>query len=513
MNQQQPERFNAPFVVSTSKPSTLPVHASNAALSPDQMTQYAEQYAYKKASGSTGKTLSLAISAGIFIGLAFVFYITVTTGSGQQLGWGFNRLFGGLAFSLGLVLLVVCGGELFTSTVLSIIPRANGKLNTRQMLANWSKVYLGNFIGAILLVGIVSGAKLYQLDHGQWGLNALAIAQHKLEHSFLQAVLLGMLCNLLVCLAVWMTFSTTSSAAKGALVILPVAMFVSTGFEHIVANMFMVPLGIAIKTWAEPSFWSDLGIQSSAFAHLTWSNFFWHNVIPVTIGNIIGGAVIVGLGYWSIYHRKPQAQIHSSSISVLSNQISGPIGEPTMQNLKSMTVADIMSPVTTPLSPDMTLATACDALLANGLFGSVVVNQQMELLGFVSELEILRKLWLEDYSKPSATNVESIMQKDVMTVAPNHNLLKLAEYMSVDVAQVYPVSDSGVLLSSTHQPLEERLRNSSVYRPKIFPVVDNGKLVGVVTRHQVLKALRPALGAPAKVEAETFKAVAESSVA
>ncbi|MPW30543.1 formate transporter FocA [Agarivorans sp. B2Z047] len=505
MNHIQVERLPAPTVVSSEKPKES---LSSAALSPDQMTQFAEQYAYKKATNTTAKTLSLALSAGVFIGLAFVFYITVTTGS-SGVGWGVSRLLGGLAFSLGLVMLVVCGGELFTSSVLSIIPRANGQLNTRAMLANWSKVYLGNFVGALLLVLVVSGAKLYQLDHGQWGLNALSIAQHKLEHGFMQAVMLGMLCNLLVCLAVWMTFSAKTSAAKAALVILPVAMFVSTGFEHVVANMFMVPLGIAIKAWAEPSFWAQVGVQASAFEHLTWANFASHNLIPVTIGNIIGGAVIVGLGYWSVYSRGSQLEPVRPKFSVLSNQYSGPVGEPTMQNLKTITVADIMSPADNALSPDMTIASACDALVAQELSGAVVVNENNELQGFVSELEILRKLWLEDYSKPSTTTVASIMQKDIMTVAPNHNLLKLAEYMSVDVAQVYPVSESGVLLSSTHQPLEERLRNSSVYRPKIFPVVDSGKLVGVVTRHQVLKALRPALGAPVKLE-EPQAEVAES---
>ncbi|WP_055735078.1 formate transporter FocA [Agarivorans gilvus] len=503
------EHHSAPKMLNGGTKAESPL----AALSPEQMTQYAEQYAYKKATNTTAKTISLAISAGVFIGLAFIFYITVTTGS-MAVGWGINRLFGGLAFSLGLVLLVVCGGELFTSSVLSIIPRASGQLNTRSMIANWSKVYLGNFIGALLLVGVVSGAKLYQLDHGQWGLNAMSIAQHKLEHSFIQAVLLGLLCNLLVCLAVWMTFSAKTSAAKAGLVILPVAMFVSTGFEHVVANMFMVPLGIAIKSWAEPAFWAQIGVAENAFEHLTWANFARHNLLPVTIGNILGGALVVGLGYWSVYSRKPASKQAANNLSVLSNQSYGPVGEPTMQNLKNLTVADVMISADNALSPDMTIASACDALLAQELSGAVVVNEKNELVGFISELEILRKLWLEDYSKPSTTNVANIMQKDIMTVAPNHNLLKLAEYMSVDVTQVYPVSDSGMLLSSTHQPLEERLRNSSVYRPKIFPVVDNGKLVGVVTRHQVLKALRPALGAPVKLnQAAEIEAIAESSVA
>lgn len=282
-----------------------PTKAEATAHCHQSMANTAEHNAYKKLCNNTGKTISLAISAGIFIGLAFIFYITVTTGA-EQLPWGLKRVLGGLAFSLGLILLVVCGGELFTSSVLSIIPRANNKINTHSMLANWGKVYFGNFLGASALVFVVMTAKLYNLDAGLWGANALHIAAHKLEHGFWQAVMLGLLCNLLVCLAIWMTFSTTSSTHKALLVCLPIAMFVSTGFEHIVANMFMIPLGISIKTMAEPAFWQQSALSPSDFSHLTWGNFIQHNLIPVTIGNILGGALIVGLGYWSIYQRPNQ---------------------------------------------------------------------------------------------------------------------------------------------------------------------------------------------------------------
>ncbi|MCG6527968.1 formate/nitrite transporter family protein, partial [Vibrio parahaemolyticus] len=146
------------------------------------------------------------------------------------------------AFSMGLILIVICGGELFTSSVLSSISWANKQISFGKMLSIWGKVYVGNFIGAMFLLALVSAAGLYQLDHGQWGLNALNIAQHKLHHTMLQAFALGVLCNLLVCLAIWLTFSSANAMTKAAMTIMPVAMFVSSGFEHCVANMFMVPL-------------------------------------------------------------------------------------------------------------------------------------------------------------------------------------------------------------------------------------------------------------------------------
>ena len=217
--------------------------------SPKEMMAEAEKYALYKASKSTGMTVGLAIMAGMFIGIAFLFYITVTTGNGHE-SWGLSRLAGGIAFSLGLILVVLCGGELFTSSVLSCIAWANREISFKKMLTIWGKVYVGNFIGALLLLLIVSVAAVYQSGHGEWGLNALNIAQHKLHHTTAQAFALGVLCNLLVCLAIWLTFSTGNALAKAFMVMLPVAMFVSSGFEHCVANMFMVPLGIVIQSTA-----------------------------------------------------------------------------------------------------------------------------------------------------------------------------------------------------------------------------------------------------------------------
>ena len=268
---------------------------------PHNLIHVAEEYGYSKAIKSSKQSFGLAVFAGIFIALAFVFYITVTTGA-QGSSWGFVHLLGGLAFSLGLILVVICGAELFTSSVLSTVTWANKNITTSTLLKMWLRVYCGNLIGALFILLLVMSAGLYQLDGGAWGLNALKVAQHKIHHSWLQAFSLGILCNMLVCLAIWMTFSTKNVMTRAFLVILPVAMFVSCGFEHCIANMFMVPLGIAISHLADSSFFSALGVSQSQFSDLTISHFIYNNLIPVTLGNIVGGGVVIALGNWLIEH-------------------------------------------------------------------------------------------------------------------------------------------------------------------------------------------------------------------
>lgn len=274
-------------------------------LLPPQMAERAAEVGYGKATKDPGKSFLLAITAGIHIGIAFVFYTTITTGAGDM-PWGLMRLIGGLGFSLGLILVIITGGELFTSSVLTMVAHACKKINSKSLVLNWLVVYIGNLIGALLLVAIMLVSKQYMFDHGEVGINAMKIAQHKLHHDFFQAVALGVMCNILVCVAVWMTFSGRSLNDKIMVTILPVAMFVSAGFEHCIANMFQVPMAIGIKAFASPEFWQMTGANPMDFADLTLSNFVVNNLIPVTIGNIIGGGIFVGMGYWLIYLRDDQ---------------------------------------------------------------------------------------------------------------------------------------------------------------------------------------------------------------
>ncbi|MBW3694666.1 formate transporter FocA [Vibrio sp. T187] len=271
-------------------------------LLPPQMAERAAELGVGKATKDPVKSFLLAISAGIHIGIAFVFYTIVTTGAGD-LPWGMTRFIGGLAFSLGLILVVVTGGELFTSSVLTLVARASGKISWGVLIKNWATVYVGNLVGALLLVVCMLMTKQYMFDNGQVGLNAMAISQHKMHHGFLQAVALGIMCNVLVCIAVWMTFSGRTLTDKIAVMILPVAMFVSAGFEHCIANMYQVPLAIGIKTFAPAEFWTMTGANPADYMDLNLIDFILNNLIPVTMGNIIGGGIFVGMWYWLIYLR------------------------------------------------------------------------------------------------------------------------------------------------------------------------------------------------------------------
>ncbi len=472
--------------------------------SPAEMFAQAEKYALSKTSKSSGTTLSLAMMAGVFIGLAFIFYITVTTGSVGN-SWGLNRLAGGIAFSLGLILVVICGGELFTSSMLSAIARANKQISTRTLLFSWGKVYVGNFIGALFLLLLVTGAGLYQLDHGQWGLNALKIAQHKIHSQPIQAFTLGILCNLLVCLAVWMTFCSAQMLTKALMLILPVAMFVSTGFEHCVANMFMVPLGITIQNMAGPEFWLQLGVDPAQFADLTWSNFITANLIPVTLGNIVGGALLVGLPYWRIFrkpnlHSVPQhSQPSGNNVTAILSQLKAK--ETIIMNHKH-TIESAMQHTHFRLTADIAIETAIDSLLDRNLSGAPVVDDEQRLLGFFSAHDVLVEMWNNDYMPEPGRKVAHVMSRDMKTVSPDDSLLQLAEYICVDKKALYPTTSMGIATSFSNQTLAERARSTVVGRPHSYPVVENDRLVGMISRQDVMAALRGIYGERVNVLAE-----------
>ncbi|MCL1143409.1 formate transporter FocA [Shewanella gaetbuli] len=258
----------------------------------------ANDYGIAKVNKTPWQSFILAIFSGAFIAIAFVFYISVTTGS--DAGWGLTRFIGGMAFSLGLMLVIAAGGELFTSTVLTTIGWVNKRITMKQQLQCWARVYLGNMVGALIMVALIMMGRLFELADGQWGLSALNIAQHKLHHTWTQAFVLGILCNILVCLGIWMTFATKDLLTKCIIVILPVAMFVAAGFEHCIANLFMLPFGIAVQNFAPDSFFTMIEMSRDQFADVNVTNAIFNNLIPVTLGNIVGGGIFIGLGYWLV---------------------------------------------------------------------------------------------------------------------------------------------------------------------------------------------------------------------
>jgi len=463
-----------------------PINQQPNSLAVDNLFDVAKQYGIKKIEKSISNSFTLAIFAGAFIAIAFVFYTTVTTGA-SDVAWGLSKLAGGLAFSLGLVLVVICGGELFTSTVLSSVAWTQGLFSTKSLIACWARVYLGNFIGAMLILGLVILAKMHFLDSGAWGINAMQIAQHKLHHSWGQAFALGVLCNLLVCLGIWMTFTSKDILTKALLLILPVAMFVSSGFEHSIANLFMVPLGIAINTLSSATFLETHGFATNAFADLTISNFIFNNLIPVTIGNIVGGASLIALAYAN----KPKEATNSINHNHLSIQtnIKSQGNNPMKTQLNKLTVNDIMQVQTLTFTADRCIYQALAMLTDQSLSAAPVLDNKQQLIGFVSEQDILRLLWSEEYSADLNYQLNDVMQTEILTVDASQPVTTLLEFMVVDKEKLFPVNSSGMLMSSQYQSYEQRLKAATAQRPSIYPVIHDGKMCGIVSRKQIAKLM------------------------
>ena len=275
------------------------------ALIPSEMAEKAEDVGVAKVNLNWKSMMLLAILAGAFIALGSIFYITVTAGLSSEIPYGITKLIGGFVFCLGLILVVVAGAELFTGNALIIMAWAAKKISTGKILRNWSIVYLGNFIGAILTVVLVFITNSYLSNDGLIGKYTLDIAQSKCQLGFVQAISLGVLCNALVCLAVWLCLSARSTTDKILSIIFPITAFVAMGFEHSIANMYFVPAGLFIKEFGSNEFWLSIGQLPTDFDQLNWIDFILNNLIPVTIGNIIGGGGLVGTIYWYIY-RRPQ---------------------------------------------------------------------------------------------------------------------------------------------------------------------------------------------------------------
>ena len=241
----------------------------------------------------------LAGLAGAFISLgAMLFTVTVTSAS---FGYGPTRLLGGVAFSLGLILVIGAGAELFTGNTLAVMAWASRKVSTRLLLRSWLIVYAGNFAGALLTVLLIYATKQWSFNDSAVGASALKIAVAKVNLSFGQAVALGVLCNTLVALAVWLSLGARSFTGKAVAIVFPISAFVAAGFEHSIANMYFIPMGLLVKD--EASVQAASGLDAGQLAELTWPHFLLNNLLPVTIGNIIGGAILVGAVYWFVYLR------------------------------------------------------------------------------------------------------------------------------------------------------------------------------------------------------------------
>jgi formate transporter len=272
------------------------------ALMPPEIARKAERIGVQKTGLHWMNLLALAVLAGAFIALGAMFATTVLAGADGALPFGVSRLLAGGAFCLGLILVVAGGAELFTGNNLIVMAWAAGEVRLAEMLRAWLIVYFGNLVGAVATAALVFLSGQYLSGDGTVAKVVMAIAVGKTSMPFDQALFLGILCNVLVCLAVWLSFAARSLTDKVMAVLFPVSAFVAAGFEHSVANMYFIPLGLFVKAWAPAALWMQLGGSTAGYESLTWLGFF-QNLIPVTVGNIIGGAGLVGAVYWFVYLR------------------------------------------------------------------------------------------------------------------------------------------------------------------------------------------------------------------
>jgi len=265
---------------------------------PLEMAERMEDVGVRKATMDPWSMFALAVLAGSFIGLGAEFFTLVITDSG--LSFGMNKLVGGLVFCLGLILVVVAGAELFTGNNLIVMAWVVGKLTLGQVMRNWLIVYAGNLVGSLATVVFMYFTRQWVFSDYHVGATALSIANAKVNLPFSAAITRGILCNALVCLAVWLTLSGRSVTDKILAILFPITAFVASGFEHSIANMYFIPMGILLK--GEPQVVEAAGLAAADLALLNLQGFI-DNLIAVTTGNVFGGGFLVAAVYWFIYRR------------------------------------------------------------------------------------------------------------------------------------------------------------------------------------------------------------------
>ncbi|MFZ5824771.1 MAG: formate/nitrite transporter family protein [Bacillota bacterium] len=275
----------------------LPVNGNGIdAYSPAEVAARVENVGVTKANMPLYRMAALSVLAGAFIAFGGLFFITVTTD--VKVGYGLTQLVGGIVFSLGLILVVIAGAELFTGNNLLIMATVGGKIRVRLLLRNWAVVFFFNLLGAFSIAVMAYVAEHYTGSGNLVGARALSIGAAKASLPFGVAFARAVLCNVLVCLAVWLTAAARTVTDKILAVIFPISGFVALGFEHSIANMFFIPYAMMLKGNAAVT--AAANLPAERLAALDWTGF-WANLVPVTLGNIVGGAVLVGFTYWVCY--------------------------------------------------------------------------------------------------------------------------------------------------------------------------------------------------------------------
>ena len=263
--------------------------------SPKEIAERVETIGVAKARLPLLSMVMLGILAGAFIGLGSLYFVLII--SDPSLGFAASRVLGGVAFSLGLILVVIAGAELFTGNNLLAMAWADGKISTFELLRNWIIICCANFLGAAGLALLVFLSGHADMNQGLIAAQYIKIAAAKSALSFWSAFFKGMLCNVLVCMAVWMALAGRSVIDKAVAIVFPISAFVAAGFEHSIANMYFFPLAMLLEY--------SHGITGGAHV-ITWGGFFG-NLVPVILGNLVGGSLLVGLVYHVIYRRGAKA--------------------------------------------------------------------------------------------------------------------------------------------------------------------------------------------------------------
>lgn len=267
-------------------------------LTPAEIASKFNDVSRKKASLPLPSLIILGFLAGAFI--AFAAQGSTVTAN-DVVPFGTAKLVTGAVFTVGLMLVVLAGAELFTGNSLMSIGLFNGVISMSGLLRNWITVYVANFLGSATVAWLMNGSGLWRLNNSKVGLAAVNIAMGKVSLTFTEALIRGILCNWIVCLAVWIAAGAQEAAGKILGIFFPIMLFVSSGFEHSIANMYYIPAGILAA--ADPKISAVAGFPAGAAdpAVLGWGPFLTKNLFPVTLGNVIGGVLFVGLLYWGVY--------------------------------------------------------------------------------------------------------------------------------------------------------------------------------------------------------------------
>jgi len=275
-------------------------------LTPFEIAEATIQAGIKKVGLTFRNMFILGILAGVFIAFA-------SEGSNMAAfnllskaeTFGLGKALAGAIFGTGLMLVVIAGGELFTGNTMIIAGVLDKRVTVAAMLKNWFFVYMGNFAGSVLLAYMMTQSGLFSSGANGLGGLTIKIAVYKVGLTFMQAFYLGIMCNWLVCLAVWMATGAKDIVGKIMAIFFPIWLFITSGFEHSVANMYYIPAGIMAKgtqAWADAAI--AMGVTPEKLGHLNWGSFITNNLLPVTLGNIVGGGIFVGAVYWYVYLKK-----------------------------------------------------------------------------------------------------------------------------------------------------------------------------------------------------------------